>query len=134
MESYESSLAPAKEREVEFSKILEEALDPYLDCCYTLGKDLGEIQSNVFGLNCILATKSTLEQFSFTKKRVSKLEEQIEKHVKVLVEYEHNFFVLTSGLHPLLVALSDWNPTVIELKQPFFSSFIFLTTYNRRPP
>lgn len=115
MGSYDTSLAPAVEREGEFSKILKEALDPYLESCRVLGKDLGEVQSNIFELNCALAAKSTLEQFAFTKDRVVKLEEEIAKFVKMLIEYEHNFFVHTSGLHPLLVALGDWNPSVLFL-------------------
>lgn len=112
MGSYDTSLAPTKEREGEFSKILEKALDPYLDGCHVLGRDLSEAQANIFGLNCTLAAKTTLELFSFTKDRVIKLEDEIARYERALIEYEHNFFVQTSGLHPLLVALSDWNPTV----------------------
>lgn len=112
MGSYDTSLAPTKERQGKFSKILEEALDPYLDSCRFLGTGLNEVQANIFGLNYTLAAKMTLELFSFTKDRVAKLEDEIARYERALIEYEHNFFVQTSGLHPLLVALSDWNPTV----------------------
>lgn len=118
MSSYETSLAPAIERDTEFSEILEEALDPYLDGCHTLRKDLGDVQGTIFELNCILAAKTTLEQFTFTKDRVMELEDGIAKFTEVLIEYEHNFFVHTSGLHPLLVALEDWDPTVSPVLTP----------------
>ncbi|KAH0609379.1 uncharacterized protein H6S33_012865 [Morchella sextelata] len=122
MVSYEASLAPTQEREEEFSKILEEAFDPYIEGCRSLRKDLDELQSNIFGLNCMLAAKSTLDQFLFTAKRVSMLDDEIKTYIKALVEYEHNFFVHTSGLNPLLVALDDWNPTKTPLTQlPPFS-------------
>lgn len=130
MGSYDTSLAPTKEREGEFSKILEKALDPYLDGCRVLGRDLSEAQANIFGLNCALAAKTTLELFSFTKDRVIKLEDEIARYERALIEYEHNFFVQTSGLHPLLVALSDWNPTVHT--PPFILPDILIT--DRKPP
>lgn len=118
MVSYEASLAPTQEREEEFSKILEEAFDPYIEGCRSLRKDLDELQSNIFGLNCMLAAKSTLDQFLFTAKRVSMLDDEIKTYIKALVEYEYNFFVHTSGLNPLLVALDDWNPTVPNNRIP----------------
>ncbi|PWW80572.1 oligomeric complex COG6 [Tuber magnatum] len=112
-----SSLIPDSEREGGFYKILEEALDPYLDGCHNLSQDLEEVDKNIFVINCQLAAKTTLEQFSFTADRISKLDAEVEKQIVLLTEFQHNFFVHTSGLHPLLVALSDWDPKTTPLTQ-----------------
>ncbi|CAZ79629.1 unnamed protein product [Tuber melanosporum] len=105
-----TALIPDSEREGGFSKILEEALDPYLDGCHNLSQDLEEVDKNIFVINCHLAAKTTLEQSSFTADRISKLDIEVGEQVRLLTEFQHNFFVHTSGLHPLLVALSDWDP------------------------
>lgn len=57
MLSYDSSLAPPAEKEVDFMSILVEALDPYLQGCESLGKDLRAPSSHIFMINCYLASK-----------------------------------------------------------------------------
>ncbi|KAL7268184.1 Golgi transport complex subunit 6 [Rhizina undulata] len=117
MASYDTSLAPLEHREEEFYRILEEALDPYLSGCEELGRDLRAIDRIIFSLNCLFAAKAILEQFSFTKERLNKLQHEVEQHKKSLVDHQYNFFVHASGLHPLLVALSDWDPKTTRFTQ-----------------
>lgn len=112
MKSYDASLAPAESREEGFSKILENALDPYLEGCVELARELQKADEHIFSLNCILAAKSTLEPFDFTKKRLEKLQEQVSRHVDVLVDYQLDWFLRESDLHPLLRTLSDWEENV----------------------
>ena len=132
MISYDTSLIPDSEREGGFSKIFEEALDPYLDGCHNLSQDLEEVDKNIFVINCQLAAKTTLEQFSFTVDRIAKLDAEVGKQMGFLVEFQHNFFVHTSGLHPLLVALSDWDPEVYP--SPSLLLTFRLLTQQRQPP
>lgn len=112
MVSYDTSLAPAEEREGGFSNILGEALGPYLAGCRDLSQNMEEIDKNVFVLNCLLAAESTLQQFSFTTEHAAKLDVESDGLVRELVGFQHNFLVHTSGLHPLLTALHDWDPRV----------------------
>ncbi|KAF8250215.1 oligomeric Golgi complex subunit 6 [Wilcoxina mikolae CBS 423.85] len=108
MKSYDTSLAPIESREGDFAKILENALDPYLEGCAQLSRELGQADEHVFSLNCILAAQSTLEPFDFTTQKQSKLQKQILQHVDILVDYQLGFFLRESGLEPLLKALSEW--------------------------
>ena len=56
MLSYDSSLAPPSQKEIEFVPILSDALDPYLTGCESLAKDLKPLDSHVFLINCLLAS------------------------------------------------------------------------------
>jgi len=113
MKSYDTSLAPIESREGDFAKILENALDPYLEGCAQLSRELGQADEHVFSLNCILATQSTLEPFDFTTQKRSELQKQISQHVDILVNYQLGFFLRESGLELLLKALSDWEAKVM---------------------
>ncbi|KAF8536237.1 oligomeric Golgi complex subunit 6 [Trichophaea hybrida] len=108
MKSYDTSLAPIESRESDFAKILENALDPYLEGCAQLSRELEQADEHVFSLNCILTAQSTLEPFNFTTQKQSKLQKQILQHVDILVDYQLGFFLRESGLEPLLKALSEW--------------------------
>ncbi|RPA95058.1 COG6-domain-containing protein [Choiromyces venosus 120613-1] len=134
MISYDTSLIPASEREGGFSKILEEALDPYLDGCQNLSQDLEEVDKNIFVINCQLAAKATLEQFGFTTDRIARLDGVVEKQMKLLMEFQHNFFVHTSGLHPLLVGLADWDPKVCPSHFPHSSHPSYRTDKSKTTP
>lgn len=112
MKSYDASLAPIESREDDFAKILENALDPYLEGCVQLARELNEADGHVFTLNCILVVQSTLAPFDFTAQRQGKLEEQIVQHVRILSEYQLGFFLRESGIQPVLKALSDWEAQV----------------------
>lgn len=106
MKSYDSSLTPASSREAEFQPILSEALDPFLEGCDTLAKDLTEPANTIFVINCLQSAVTTITDYDFTREAVAEIEDTIGEHVSKLVEYQHAFFLHTSGLHPLIVALA----------------------------
>jgi len=112
MKSYNTSLAPLESREDEFAMILDSALDPYLEGCIELSRELERPDGDVFSLNCLLVAKSTLQPFDFTAQRAEKLQGQIARRVNILVEYELDFFLRQSGLHPLVRSLSEWEAKV----------------------
>ncbi|KAF8477542.1 oligomeric Golgi complex subunit 6 [Kalaharituber pfeilii] len=122
MLSYDSSLTPPAEKEAEFMAILVEALDPYLKGCESLSNDLRPPLSHIFMTNCLLASKATLEQFSFTKARIASLDNSLEKHITALVAHIHIYTLESSGLQPLLQALAEWDRKSAPLSQiPEFS-------------
>lgn len=118
MKSYDTSLVAVEAREEGFVKILEHALDPYLEICEVLARELKLADEHIFSLNCLLAAKTTLELFDFTIKRVQRLREQIEQHGEVLTQLQHEFFLQASGLKSLLDALADWNSKVDHSSNP----------------
>ena len=104
--SYDSSLAPPSSKEAGFQPVLTEAIDPYIEGCQNLAKTLEQPVSSIFLLNCLLATKSVLLTYNFTNERVSRLAEDMDVCTSGLIDYQHAFFLHTSGLHPLIVALA----------------------------
>ena len=112
MKSFDASLAPAESsREAVFALVLAEALDPFLEACETIAASLEEPVTSIFTINCLFASKSILEtHISFTGERVGELDDTIEEHGGKLVEYQHAFFLHTSGLYPFIAALAPLSP------------------------
>lgn len=106
LKSYESSLTPTASRTAGFEPILSQALDPVLSTCEKMAKETEEPDKSIFLTNCVLATQATLGKYDFVQKRISKLDDQLENLILILTEYQHAFFLHTSGLHPLLAALA----------------------------
>ena len=117
MKSYDSSLKPASSREADFAPILHEALDPFLDACTKMANALKEPSNSIFTINCLAASKITLAAYEFTRQRITQLEDTIETHASKLVDYQHAFFLQTSGLDPLVTALSKISSTEKKQKQ-----------------
>jgi conserved oligomeric Golgi complex subunit 6 len=57
MTSYDTSLVPQVEREEDFGKILNVALDPYLEICDKMSGEVKVPGRHVFGLNSFIAAK-----------------------------------------------------------------------------
>jgi len=106
LKSYDSSMTPAASRTADFEPILSQVLDPFLAACEKIAKDVDEPGKSIFLANCFLAIKSTLSTRDFVQGRISELDEQLENLTFMLTEYQHAFFLHTSGLHPLLAALA----------------------------
>ncbi|KAL2057642.1 hypothetical protein ABVK25_002026 [Lepraria finkii] len=124
MKSYDSSLTPASSRTADFEPILFQALNPFLTACEKLAKETEEPVTSIFLVNCILATKTTLSTYDFVQPRISDLDEQLASLSSTLTEYQHAFFLHTSGLLPLLVALASLDDTPDSLlKVPTLPTF-----------
>ena len=106
LKTFDSSLTPASSRTADFEPIVLQALNPFLSACERMAKEIEKPVNSVFLANCILAAKSTLSTYYFVQDRVSDLEEQLEAIISSLTEYQHAFFLHTSGLHPLIAALA----------------------------
>ena len=106
MKSYDSSLSQVTSRETEFSPILTEALDPFLESCKSMANGLEEPRASIFMINCLLAAKATISSYDFTTTRVSEMNWAVQEYVSKLVDYQQAYFLHTSGLHPLIVALA----------------------------
>ncbi|MCJ1471645.1 Golgi transport complex subunit 6 [Lambiella insularis] len=116
MKSYDSSLAPAESREAEFSSILTDSLDPFLKICKNMASKIAEPALSIFTINCLLAAKSSLTSYDFTAERLAEMDNTIDEHATNLVDYQHAFFLHTSGLHPLLAVLAPLSDSVNDLK------------------
>ena len=107
LKSYDSSLTPASSRQQDFEPIISQALDPFLAACEKLSKMLSEPKSDIFSLNFLVPTQSTLSPYAFTASKSRALGDQAAVVTDSLTGYQHAFFLHTSGLHPLLVVVSE---------------------------
>ena len=111
LKTYDSSLTPASSRVADFEPIISQAFNPFLSICENMSKEIKEPSASIFIVNCLLAAKAALSNYDFVQDRVSELTEQIARLTSSLTEYQHAFFLHTSGLHPLLVALAPTEET-----------------------
>ena len=124
LKTYDSSLTPASSRVADFEPIISQALDPFLLICDKMSKELGEPSASIFIVNCLSVARTVLSDYDFDQNRVSELDEQLATLTSSLTEYQHAFFLHTSGLHPLLVALAPTDDTPDSLlKVPTFPQF-----------
>ncbi len=114
LKSYDTSLIPASALEADFTPILTEALDPFLAQCSDLARTLPEPDQSIFTINTLLATQTTLSPFPFTSSRLAEITTSITTHAAVLVDHQHAFFLHTSGLQPLLMALAPYSTSSSE--------------------
>ena len=115
--NYESSLSPITSRQEGFQPILNQTLLPILERCEALAKEVDEPARSIFLCNCYLASQSTLQPYSFTEKQTAQLAASLESCTLSLAEYQHAFFLHTSGLHPLLAALTSLPDSPASLLQ-----------------
>lgn len=109
LKSHDSSLCVAPNREAEFQPILAAVLIPCIESCEKLAQTIDIPASSIFLTNCLLATRTVLSPFDFVKTQMSNLDLSMEAHVSTLISYQHAFFLHTSGLHPLVVALAPFS-------------------------
>ncbi|KAI9824190.1 MAG: hypothetical protein M1819_000902 [Sarea resinae] len=133
MKSYDSSLSPASSREAEFQPILAEALDPFLEGCDKLAKGLKQPANAIFSINCLSAAITTLSSATFTTEKLAELEDTMEEQARKLVEYQHNYFLRSSGLQPLvevLASLSDTEEDIVSIPTlgPFQHQSLLVTS------
>ncbi|KAK5009566.1 hypothetical protein LTR28_000416 [Elasticomyces elasticus] len=108
MKSYDTSISPTastQRREEGFKPILDEALEPFLAGCENLVKGLQQPRKAIFWLNCLLGTKAVLRDYGFTAGKIAHLDETARENTEALVKYMHTWFLLESGLQPLLATM-----------------------------
>ncbi|KAK4686174.1 conserved oligomeric Golgi complex subunit 6, partial [Tremellales sp. Uapishka_1] len=105
---YDSSLVDETERETDFAKLLEAAVDPAVKMCEKMAEmRSGEWDRDVFLINCLGYLQHTLEAYSFTRSRLDVLDEQIEKHVESMTFEHHGKLLDQSGLAPIMRAIRN---------------------------
>ncbi|KAI9727807.1 MAG: Golgi transport complex subunit 6 [Cirrosporium novae-zelandiae] len=120
MKTYDASLIPQETRQEEFKPILAEALDPFLTGCEQLAKSFKEPANDIFLLNCLLATQTTLAPYKafIPTHHLTKLTTSIQTHTSNLRSHQHSFLLRASKLHPLLSALM----TLVDPTSPTHSA------------
>ena len=106
LKSYDSSLTPPASPAPDFEPILTQALNPFLAACEKMAKETEEPVTSIFLANCIIAAKTTLAPYDIVQARVAELDTQLASINSTLTDYQHAYFLHTSGLHPLLGALA----------------------------
>lgn len=114
--SYDTSSAGADNQEQGFQAVLAEALDPFMIGCVNLQKGLQQPDSAVFAINCLFAAKEVLSAYTFASERAEEMEDTISEQVAQLVDYQHQYLLLESGLITLLEALEPITDSEESLK------------------
>lgn len=109
LKGHDSSLYPVSSREAEFQPILASAFIPYMESCEQLSQNIETPASSILLANCLLAAKQVLSPFDFVTAQVSNVDSSLESHISSLTSHQHAFFLHTSGLHPLVVALAPFS-------------------------
>jgi len=117
MKTYETSFTAADSREKEFENILVHAFDPYMAASDNLAQSLPSPGNTIFSINCLLAARTALLPFDFTKGRVAAIDDNIAEHSEDLVDDRYEFFLQSSGLQPLLQALEPTSGGAFDLSR-----------------
>lgn len=126
IKSYDTSLAAINSGDEGFTPVLVEALDPFVKACETIFTKMAPPPADIFALNCHLAVREVLKPFSFTASRFPSLEEKMGEHAGKLMEYQFTYLIESSGIEPIvgaLSALSSSNPIEDLAKIPSLPLF-----------
>jgi hypothetical protein len=123
MKSYEGSYAAINDANT-FQPILSAALDPFVEGCQKLESKLSGSDTDIFAVNCLLLAREVLLPHKFTAPNIQSLNETINTHASNLVDSQYHYFLDSSGLSPLISALSTLsdspaNITKIPTLEPF---------------
>jgi conserved oligomeric Golgi complex subunit 6 len=117
MKTYETSFTTADSREKEFEIILVDAFDPYMAASNNLAESLPSPANTIFSINCLLAARTVLLPFNFTKGRVAAIDDNIAEYSEDLVDDRYRYFLQSSGLQPLLQALEPTSGGAFDLSR-----------------
>ncbi|KAI1001562.1 Conserved oligomeric Golgi complex subunit 6 [Podosphaera aphanis] len=105
MKTFETSLTSSINREADFEEILADAFDPFMITCEKIADDLESPNDSIFSINCLLAAKDTLSQFSFTHQKLSTIEVKLGEHAAKIIGHQYAYFQNKSGLQFLFQSL-----------------------------
>ena len=112
LKTFTSTLGVDQNVEVDANDIFKRALDPYLECCSDVGRNLTQKSRHIFLLNCLYAVQQHLQSNNAASSRLQDLAESIRSHVYTLVDIEHETFLDQSGIRSLIAVLGDHQPPV----------------------
>ncbi|KAJ9134800.1 Oligomeric Golgi complex subunit 6 [Pleurostoma richardsiae] len=119
LKSYETSLTPSSNREIDFQPILSDALDPFLLGCENMSRGISPPARHIFLINCLRAAQTAMESFDFTYNRREQLQIQIELELQKIRESQYRFLRTESGLDLMFSALgplTEGRDSAIELR------------------
>ncbi|KAA8496429.1 Conserved oligomeric Golgi complex subunit 6 [Porphyridium purpureum] len=108
MNTLESSLAPAEERESQIHAVVEVILIPLEMMCQQMSKkSLPPIEQNIFLANCLDALRQPLQPHAFAAARVEKLIEQADEYIDAYTQLATAAILRRCGLVDRLRQLSS---------------------------
>lgn len=107
IKSFDSSLTPIISREQDFERVIDVALDPFLNICRKIAHDSEEPHYSIFLINCLQAAQATLSDYDFIQRNVSGLENEVKSHAAHLTDFQHSFFLHSSGLYAMIASLAS---------------------------
>ena len=116
LKSLDGSFGDAKSREDSFQAIINESLDPFLEICESIAVKAEEPARSIFTINCLLVSKEALSSWDVASDRSSMIDDKVDECASRLIDYQHAFFLQTSGVHPLLVALAPLTDSSEDLR------------------
>lgn len=114
--SYDTSFAATDDNGQGFQAVLSEALDPFLNGCEGMQREMKEPDNAIFALNCLFAAREVLSQYTFAHERVRDIDDTVEKTVAKLTDYQHRYLVNESGLATLIDALAEITDSAESIK------------------
>lgn len=117
VQTYDTSLTSAEDRESGFDDVLTETFDPFMVGCENIAKSMKSPDGFIFLLNCRLVAMSALGSHDFTSSRLDPLREQKEAESQKLVENQHRFFREESGLEPLIKSIEEKTEETLDVSQ-----------------
>lgn len=114
--SYDTSFAATDDNGQGFQAVLSEALDPFLNGCEGMQREMKEPDNAIFALNCLFAAREVLSQYTFAHERVRDIDDTVEETVAKLTDYQHRYLVNESGLATLIDALAEITDSAESIK------------------
>lgn len=107
LKTYDASAATTDASGTGLRLLLAESLDPLLESCSMLARDLSQLDFSIFMINCFLASRSILLDHSTTRANVASLDERISEHATNIVYDQHRYFLKSSGLERLINVIEN---------------------------
>ena len=117
VQTYDTSLTSAEDRESGFEDVLIETFDPFIAGCENIAKSMDSPGGFVFLLNCRLCAISALGLHDFTSSRLKPLQENKDAESQKLVENQHRFFREESGLDSIIKSLEERKDEILDAGQ-----------------
>lgn len=108
LKTFASTPAPIELQFAGAGDIFRHALDPYMKCYEEQSHTLPTPKQHIFLLNCECAIDLSLGGLEVTQKKLEEIRKRMQSRIDALVEYQHERFLESSGLKPMVVALADY--------------------------
>ena len=108
MQSFETSLIPARLRENYFKPVIEEGVEPVIGSCSLSANAIPTAEGSVYLVNCLLAVQVVLQKFDFCGWRLEKLHTQLAHALEQAVREQIIAIMRTCNLDDKMYTLRSW--------------------------